>query len=131
MTMNNKKHLSIKAAIDTISISEACHEANRILCEACGHDPIPSWSEAPDWMIESTIDGVLFLIDNPDAKVNVIHDKWMSDKIKAGWSYGEVKDPEKKTHPCIVPFEMLPVDQQAKDKMFSLIVRSMMKMKEK
>ena len=44
--MNNKKHLSIEAALETISISKACHEANRILCEACGHDPIPSWDEA-------------------------------------------------------------------------------------
>jgi hypothetical protein len=44
------------------------------------------------------------------------------DNIKDGWVYGEVKDAEKKTHPCLVPFDQLPLFQQKKDKLFCAIV---------
>jgi len=43
-------------------------------------------------------------------------------KVDSGWVYGEVKDVEKKTHPCIVPYEQLPVEQQSKDYIFKGIV---------
>jgi hypothetical protein len=42
----------------------------------------------------------------------------MADKIKEGWVYGFVKDPVSKTHPCIVPYEELPEEQQMKDHLF-------------
>lgn len=32
----------------------------------------------------------------------------MANKIADGWKYGEAKDPEAKTHPCLVPFDKLP-----------------------
>jgi hypothetical protein len=48
----------------------------------------------------------------------------MAEKVAAGWVYGEVKDPDAKppTHPCIVPFEELPPEQQFKDVLFKTIV---------
>ena len=49
----------------------------------------------------------------------------MQEKINDGWVYGEVKDAEKKTHPCIVPFEELPEFQQKKDALFCAIVDSL------
>nr|WP_262568797.1 hypothetical protein [Endozoicomonas gorgoniicola] len=39
--------------------------------------------------------------------------------------YGEVKDPAKKEHPCVVPFSKLPVEQQAKDFLFRQVVHSL------
>jgi hypothetical protein len=36
------------------------------------------------------------------------------EKVKDGWVYGEVKDVEAKTHPCIVPFDALSVEQTDK-----------------
>lgn len=47
---------------------------------------------------------------------------WMDDKLKDGWMYGETKDPEAKTHPCLVPFKELPIFQQKKDALFCAIV---------
>jgi hypothetical protein len=46
----------------------------------------------------------------------------MKEKLDAGWVYGEVKDAEKKTHPCLVPFSELPPFQQQKDSLFCGIV---------
>ena len=51
-----------------------------------------------------------------------MHNNWSAEKVADGWVYGEVKDVEKKTHPCLVPFDQLPLFQQKKDKLFSAIV---------
>lgn len=34
-----------------------------------------------------------------------VHDVWAAGRIKEGWTYGEVKDTEKKTTPCLVPYD--------------------------
>ena len=47
---------------------------------------------------------------------------WLMEKKNAGWTYGETKDPVLKTHPCIVPFDQLPVEQQKKDMLFKAII---------
>ena len=39
--------------------------------------------------------------------------------------YVSKKDPGKKEHPCMVPFDRLPSDQKAKDFIFSAIVKSL------
>ena len=42
-----------------------------------------------------------------------------------GWKYGPEKDPQAKTHPCIVPYDKLPDEQRDKSRLFVAIVRSM------
>jgi hypothetical protein len=103
-------------------IAQACHEANKVWCEANGDFSQKHFEEAEGWQQDSAIDGVKFRLANPDAKEDAQHNAWMESKIKDGWVYGEVKDAEKKTHPCLVSFEELPLFQQKKDKLFSAIV---------
>ena len=103
-------------------LAPICHEANKAWCEVYGDFTQKHWSEAEQWQRDSAITGVQFRINNPDAKEDAQHNAWMADKVKDGWVYGEVKDAEKKTHPCIVPFEQLPEFQQKKDKLFCAIV---------
>ena len=103
-------------------IAKTCHQANKVWCEANGDQSQKDWFEAEDWQKESAITGVVFRLGNPDAKEDAQHNAWMEDKIKDGWVYGEVKDAEKKIHPCIVPFNELPEFQQKKDKLFCAIV---------
>ena len=106
-------------------IARVCHETNKGWCEANGDNTQASWSEAPDWQRSSAINGVYFHMQNPDAGDSATHDSWMKEKVEAGWVYGEIKDPEAKTHHCIVPFEELPVEQQVKDKLFRTIVHAL------
>ncbi|MGL4630470.1 MAG: RyR domain-containing protein [Leadbetterella sp.] len=77
------------------------------------------------WQRESAIKGVAFKIANPDAGHDAQHNSWMQEKVDAGWFYGDVKDAEAKTHPCIVPFEQLPEFQQKKDALFCAIVEAL------
>ena len=106
-------------------IAAVSHEANRAYCRALGDHSQPSWPEAPDWQRESAIAGVTFHLANPGAEPSASHDQWLLHKERDGWVYGEVKDPERKQHPCMVPFDQLPPEQQAKDRLFSAVVRAL------
>lgn len=105
-----------------------CHEANRAWCEENGDNSQPTWDDAPDWQISSAINGVVFHSENPNAGDSASHDSWSAEKIADGWVYGAVKDPEAKTHHCLVPFEDLPKNQQIKDALFRSIVHAVLQL---
>ena len=104
------------------TIARACHQANKVWCEANDDYSQKNWSLADQWQKDSAFNGVQFRIDNPLAPPSAMHDNWSKEKLADGWVYGEVKDVEKKTHPCLVPFDQLPEFQQKKDRLFSAIV---------
>lgn len=106
-------------------IAQTCHELNRAYCQSIGDNSQQPWEEAEQWQRDSAIKGVNFMINNPDAPVSALHDAWMKDKVDEGWIYGPEKSPEFKTHPCIIPFDQLPVKQQAKDFLFRQTVHSL------
>lgn len=110
---------------EILLIAMVCHAANKAWCEANGDNSQKDWKEAEGWQRESAIKGVEFRLNNPEAGKDSQHNAWMADKIAAGWVYGEVKDADAKTHPCIVPFEQLPEFQQKKDALFCAVVDSL------
>jgi len=103
-----------------------CHNVNRAYCQAIGDQSQLPWDDAPEWAKDSAVTGVHFHITHPDAGPEGSHESWMKEKIDTGWKYGPVKDPEKKEHPCLVPFPELPKEQQAKDFIFREIVHTML-----
>lgn len=103
-----------------------CHQVNRAYCQGIGDNSQPEWDDAPEWARDSAINGVIFHVCNPEAGASASHESWMAQKLEEGWKYGPVKNPEKKEHPCIVPFTDLPVEQQAKDYIFRAIVHTML-----
>lgn len=105
-------------------IAEAAHEANRAYCDSLGDTSQPSWGDAPDWQRQSAINGVRFHINNPFANASASHESWFAEKQADGWTYGPVKDPANKRHPCMVPFSELPVEQQIKDHIFRSTVHA-------
>ena len=103
-------------------IARITHEANRALCAANGDLSQPSWVSAPQWQIDNAVNGVRHRLANPGAAPADSHANWMREKQADGWVYGPEKDPEAKTHPCMVPFDELPAHQQAKDHLFCAVV---------
>lgn len=99
-----------------------CHEANKAYCVTIGDMTQKHWEDAPLWQRISAIKGVQALIDNPRLTPEELHAEWCKEKIRDGWNYGKIKDPEKKEHPCLVPYEELPEEQQVKDRLFYAIV---------
>ena len=103
-------------------IAKICHQANKAYCESIGDLSQVDWMDAPQWQQESAINGVKFNLENPNAPASASHDSWLDEKIKCGWIYGEIKDVDKKQHPCVRLYEHLPKEQQLKDHLFKKIV---------
>jgi hypothetical protein len=107
-------------------VARAAHEINRAYCAAIGDLSQPSWDDAPSWQKQSAINGVLFHEANPDASPAASHESWLAEKAADGWKHGPIKDPEKKEHPCFLPYDELPVEQRAKDYLFAAVCRLML-----
>jgi len=106
-------------------IAKVAHELNKAYCESIGDTSQPTWEDAPEWQKSSAVNGVKFHLENPTAGPSASHDSWLKQKEEEGWKYGEVKDPEKKEHPCFVPYEKLPTEQKAKDYIFRQVIHSL------
>jgi hypothetical protein len=106
-------------------IARVCHEANRAWCHLNGDHSQVEWSLAPEWQRQSARAGVAAAIGNPEQTPEQQHNEWMRHKEADGWTYGAVKDAEKKEHPQMVPYETLPPSQKAKDHLFLGIVRAL------
>lgn len=111
--------------MDSSIIAKVCHEANLVLCHFNGEDTQKNWNECPQWQRESAVQGVEFRLANPDATPEDQHNSWMAAKEKDGWVFGEVKDANAKTHPCMVPYSELLESQRMKDHLFQGIVDSL------
>lgn len=103
--------------------ARTAHEVNRAYCAALGDHSQPNWEDAPDWQKDSAIEGVVFHL-NGDHPPEASHNKWLEFKKQDGWKYGPVKDAEKKEHPCFVPYDQLPKEQQVKDYLFRAVVHA-------
>lgn len=111
--------------LEVHQIARVCHEANRAYCAGLGDLSQLEWNLCPTWQKDSAIKGVEFVIANPDAPASANHESWSDVKVADGWVYGKVKDSDAKTHPCLVPFDQLPIEQQRKDVLFRAVVKSL------
>ena len=105
-----------------IEIAKLCHKVNKEYCEALGDLTQVPWKDAPDWQKQSAIKGVEYHLVNENTAPSDSHDSWMAEKIANGWKFGPDKSEEKKEHPCMVEYDELPKEQQAKDYIFKAIV---------
>lgn len=106
-------------------IARVAHEVNRAACEVYGdYSPLP-WEYAPAWQKESVLNGIKFYRENPNATPEDYHRNWRIQKYAEGWSYGQIKNIDKKQHPCLMAFSYLPLRQRLKDYLFLAVVRSL------
>lgn len=108
---------------EEIIIAKICHQVNKAYCEAQGDFSQTDWSEAHTWQQASAITGVRFALEE-DRTSEEMHESWLKQKLEEGWVYGKVKDPEAKTHPCIMRYDQLPKFQRTKDALFKAVVDS-------
>ena len=78
------------------------------------------WEDAAQWQRDSALSGVKVARDGATPEEQ--HNAWIEAKLDDDWTYGDVKDPEAKTHPCLVAYGKLPPEQRAKDALFIAIV---------
>lgn len=49
-----------------------------------------------------------------------VHEVWAETRIKQGWKYGERRNDELKTHPCLIPYEKLSEEEKEYDRNTSI-----------
>lgn len=106
------------------AIAIVAHEANRAYCEVIGDASQRPWNEAEQWQRDSARAGVRAALDGTATTPEQQHETWAEDKRAQGWTHGPVKDSVAKTHPCLVPYAELPVEQQRKDHLFRAVVQA-------
>lgn len=106
-------------------IAQVAYETNRTYCALQGDKSFGPWEDAPDWQKKTLLDGVMFHMKHPEAGPEVSHVNWLAHKLAEGWTYGPVKNPDLKQHPCCVPYSDLPPTQKAKDSLFIGVVRAL------
>jgi hypothetical protein len=101
-------------------IARIAAAANSAYQRALGEDPTQATS------IEVVTAGVKAIADGKITHARASHENWLNDMRSKGFQYGPVKDVEAKTHPCFVPYDELPPEQQVKDALFFAIVTTLL-----
>lgn len=112
----------------TEEIARIAHEVNRAYCAGIGDTSQPPWEEAPQWQKDSAVSGVKMHLANPNATPEDSHKAWLAEKEATGWTWGPVKDPIAKKHPCYMPYGDLPSEQRVKDYLFRGVVHALAKL---
>jgi hypothetical protein len=110
----------------TTEIAEIAHETNRIYCQTIGDYSQMGWDFSEQWQRLSSMDGVRAIERGVVTRPEQSHENWLKHKEDEGWLWGPEKDPDKKLHPCMVPFKELPHEQQMKDHLFFTIVMTLL-----
>lgn len=93
--------------ITTVGMDEfemAWHESNNYMVRAL--QSIDEYKPHP-----ISLDDILLTEDLTELREAIAentHDVWAETRIAEGWSYGTVRDDEKKQHPNLVPYSVLP-----------------------
>lgn len=103
-------------------IARVTYEANAAYSHVLGDTSFGRWGDAPEWQKDTNRRGVRFHLANPGASPSASHEEWMRQKMREGWIYGEVKDVQHKTHPCLVPWSELSEELRCKDVLFRATV---------
>ncbi|HEC63663.1 MAG TPA: hypothetical protein ENI23_00050 [bacterium] len=110
-------------------IARIAHEANRIYCQTIGDYSQEAWTICPQWQRNTVINGVRAIKEGIVMGPGESHQNWLNVKHKEGWVWGEKKNTDtsvgKLTHPCMLPFNELPPEQQMKDHLFFAIVTTL------
>lgn len=107
-------------------IAQVAHEANRAYCETLGDLTQVPWAAAPQWQKDSAINGVKLYAQNLGLSPERSHEAWRNEKISEGWTFGPVKSERDKIHPSLLPYDELPLEEQAKDSLFGSVCRALL-----
>lgn len=114
------------SAFELDKITQAAHEVNRTWQQMLQEAVDQHWDLLSDKEKQIARNSVIGVIVQ-DYGAEQTHDAWVAEKKSQGWTVGRVKDPTAKTHPCLVSWNELPIEQQAKDQLWVDTVRNFVK----
>lgn len=64
----------------------------------------------------SSVELPVDLLDLTEKIAENVHENWAEGRVKEGWIYGETRNDELKTTPCLVPYSELSESEKAYDR---------------
>lgn len=108
-----------------LSIAHVAHEANRAWCEEMDDFTQSTWDELTEEEQAEKADLVEWRIVHADSPIPAWHERWVKEKQREGWVYGEEMDEEAKISPLLVDWNQLPTEQKYKDHLFVAVVKAL------
>lgn len=71
---------------------------------------VPTPLELDDVKVAARLDGLV------ERLAENAHETWASLRLGDGWTLGPKRDDEKKTHPCLIPYDDLPESEKKYDR---------------
>lgn len=105
-------------------IAQVTHAANRQYALTLGEDVKP-WDELSKERQDGIVQGVVNYLTGVTHSPEQAHESWLVTMRQNGWTYGEKRDEENKTHPYMKPYHELSMQQQRKDAMFVGIIKAL------
>lgn len=111
--------------MQTHHLAYIAYAANRAL-QRITVDPAesPAWEDATEENRAILIEGVRGLVEHADTPEQA-HERWRTAKAAAGWSWGPVKDPARRTHPAMVPWSELMEHERARTRLLHAVVNAL------
>ena len=108
-------------------IAKISYEASRAFNQqALGDFSQQPWDRLPESIRADVESRVLFVVENRNAPASALHDRWLSTLLCDGWRKAEFTDAKQKLHVRLVPWSLLPKDEQTRDKLFVRIVEALL-----
>lgn len=121
-----KKHDRVPHGVENYEV-EACaraaYEAHRSYCAAMGDSSHVVWDQLRQDLKEVALYATRMTLDY-NLGFEKVHEAWVALKKTQGWTYGEVKNDELKTHPGLVEWSELTPEWQVKDELWNKVVRA-------
>ena len=70
----------------------------------------------PDPIVLDDVELPKEIIDLAELISKNVHEVWSKMRLEEGWVYGEKRNDDLKTNPCLVPYEELPEEEKAYDR---------------
>lgn len=115
----------MKRTLSLVSIAMAALAVNSAYCQAINDPPPPAWDDLSDVQRDGYVRAVRMHLDVPDMSPRVAHEAWLASRQGEGWVWGPTKNAELKQHPCMLPYDQLPKEQQVKDHLFRAVVHAL------
>ena len=105
-------------------VARVVYEANRAYCATMGDYTLQPWdligrAEKDSWKL-----GAAHYVKASGCSPAELHNVWFEEQVKEGWSLGPEIDFAHKTHPCLLPWFQLPVDQRMRALLFYHVVQA-------
>lgn len=107
-----------------MELARVSHEIVRGYREAIGDGTCPPWVQTTKDERMAAAQQVVTVLKFPALTAAELHSGFVDTMRDRGWTFGEVMDEEKKTHPLLVDYDQLPLQNRIEDALFCNTIRA-------